>query len=129
MKEGKGFDNLLSQYDEQVFRTALQLRELLPSCLPGIIEQVDLPAKMVGYCYGQKYAELICVMIPSKKGLKLGFNQGVDLNDPDKLLGGTGKISRYLEIKTGEKLKAAVIKKFLKNALVLYKQRMLAITK
>jgi hypothetical protein len=124
MKADKGFDDLISQYDEQVFTTAIQLRELLSSSLPDVIEQVDIPAKMVAYCYGQKYIEMICMMIPSKKGLKLSFYQGVDLDDPGKLLDGKGKITRYLEITPGEKLNTPVIKKFLKNALALYKQRM-----
>src|SRR5689334_14019930 len=99
-------DAFLSQYDEQVFANALKLREILLKNLPEIIEQIDLPAKMIGYCYGNKYAELICVIIPSKKGLKLGFNRGTELPDPDHLLEGTGKISRYVVIKSDEQIKS-----------------------
>lgn len=69
--------------------------------LPGVTEQVDYPAKMVAYCYGQKYVEMVCTLIPSQKGLKLGFYIGVSLPDPEKLLEGTGKISRYVEIRRG----------------------------
>ena len=63
-----------------------------------------MPAKMVAYCYGQNYAELICMLIPSKKGLKLGFYKSVDLPDPHHLLEGSGKISRYIEIKNEERI-------------------------
>ena len=72
-------DDFLSQYDEQVFRNAITLRNVIIANLPNIIEQVDIPARMIAYCYGQKYSELICTIIPSKKGLKLGFNWGTEL--------------------------------------------------
>lgn len=94
----QNIDDFLSAYEEQVVNNAFKIRELLLANLPNIIEQVDLPAKMIAYSYGSKYTELICVLIPSKKGLKLGFNRGVDLPDPKHLLIGTGKISRYVEI-------------------------------
>jgi hypothetical protein len=83
----------LSNYDERVNSLALKLREIVLSNLPNIIEQVDIPAKMIAYCYGQKYIDLICVIIPSKKGVKLGFNRGVELADTMKLLEGNGNIS------------------------------------
>ena len=124
MSQDNNAIDLLSQYNENVFETAVQLRELLLKALPNIIEQVDIPAKMVAYCYGQKYAELVCTIIPSKAGLKLGFNRGIDLPDPDHLLEGTGKISRYVVITPGVALSTAALKKLLKAALNAYKERM-----
>jgi hypothetical protein len=118
----KQIHGFLSKYDEQVFVRAIQLRKLLLSHLPNIIEQLDIPANMIGYCYGQKYAELICVLIPSKKGLKLGFNRGTALPDPDNLLEGKGKISRYVDIKSIEQIKSASLKKLLEHALAAYEQ-------
>ncbi len=115
--------DFLSQYDEQVFSHALKLRELLFANLPGVTEQVDIAAKMIAYCYGQKYAELICVIIPSKKGLKLGFNRGIDLPDPDKLLKGKGKISRYVEIESEEQIASAPLKQLVESAYKAYLQR------
>ena len=124
MTVNKEIDLFLSQYDEQVFEKALKLREVLFSNLPGIVEQVDIPAKMIAYCYGQKYSEMICTIIPSKKGVKLGFYKGTDLPDPDKLLEGTGKISRYIDIKSIEQVKSASLMNLIKNALTAYRQRM-----
>ncbi|KAA5537184.1 DUF1801 domain-containing protein [Taibaiella lutea] len=88
----------LANYEDVVYENAMHLRALLLDKLPGITEQVDIPAKMIAYCYGQKYTELICTIIPSKKGLKLGFNRGTELPDPNNLLEGNGKISRYVVI-------------------------------
>jgi len=115
----------LSQYDEQVFRNAVMLRKTLFANLPDIIEQIDIPAIMIAYSYGQKYSELICTIIPSKKGLKLGFNWGAEIQDPDKLLQGKGKISRYVEIKSEEQIKSKAIKDLLESVLKIYKQKSL----
>ena len=123
MKEDNKAIVFLSQYDEPVCKAAIQLRKIVLANLPGIIEQVDLPAKMIAYCYGQKYIEMICTIIPSKKGIKLGFYKGADLPDAQHLLEGTGKISRYVEIKTGEKINPGAVKDLLKNALAAYKER------
>ena len=114
----------LSQYDEQVYDNALKLREILLANLPDVIEQLDLPARMVAYCYGQKYIEMICIIIPSKKGLKLAFYKGVDLPDPDNLLEGKAKLSRYVEIKSDRQIYSNALKQLIKKALEAYRERM-----
>lgn len=114
----------LSNYDEVITSRALQLREVVLAGLPGITEQVDIPAKMIAYCYGQKYTELVCTIIPSQKGLKLGFNRGTELPDPDRILEGTGKISRYVVIKSAEDINSKAVKTLLSAALSTYKERM-----
>jgi len=113
----------LSKYDEKVRDHGLKLREILHANLPGIIEQIDLPAKMIAYGYGQKYIEMICCILPSKKGLKLAFYKGVDLPDPDHLLEGTAKISRYVEIKSATQIYSAVLKQLIESALAAYTLR------
>lgn len=110
----------LSLYPEEVCKNALALREVLFENLPDIIEQIDLSAKMIAYGYGQKYSELVCVIIPSKKGLKLGFNRGIDLPDPEHILEGTGKISRYVILKSEAQITSQAVKQLLENALVVY---------
>ena len=114
----------LSQYDEPVYENAVRLRELLLATLPGIIEQIDLPAKMIAYCYGQKYVEMICMMIPSKKGLKLSFYKGPELPDPGHLLEGKAKLTRYVEIRSGQQVHSTAIRQLIKSALAAYKERM-----
>lgn len=113
----------LQQYPGPVFSLASQLREVILEKLPDVTEQVDLAAKMVAYVYGPKYTDTICVMIPSKKGLKLGFYKGIELPDPDQLLAGSGKISRYAVIKNQEDVYNPALKSLLDDALKAYKQR------
>ncbi len=120
MPNNKKAEEFFAAYSNEVMSLALQLRKVLLKQLPFIIEQIDMPAKMMAYCYGQKYVDLICVIIPSKKGLKLGFNRGVELPDPEKLLEGTGKISRYINIKSDAIIHSAALKKMLADAFELY---------
>ena len=119
----------LSKYPDTVFHNALELRKLLLKTLPGITEQLDLPARIIGYGYGQKHSETICVLIPSKKGVKLGFYKGNELPDPVRILQGSGKITRYVEVKDEKQIASLAIKELLKNALNAYNQRMAAIKK
>ena len=123
MTTDKKIDEFLSSYSEEIFTNALKLRETLFAYLPGIIEQVDIPARMIAYCYGLKYIEMICTIIPSKKRLKLGFYKGVELPDPNNLLEGTGKISRYVEIKSDEQISSAALKQLIKKSLEAYRER------
>ena len=114
--------DFLSGYSESVTERALALRALLFANLPGVTEQIDIPARMIAYCYGQKYAELICTIIPSKKGVKLGFNRGTLLPDPTGLLEGTGKISRYVVIKSADDIKSPALTDLVVGALAAYKE-------
>jgi hypothetical protein len=84
---------------------------------------LDLPAKMIAYCYGQKYIEMICMMIPSKKGLKLSFYQGPALPDPAHLLEGKAKLTRYVEIRSDKQIYSTALKQLIKNSLAAYKER------
>lgn len=123
MAENEKIETFLSKYDEQIFSNATKLREVIFSNPPDITEQIDIPARMIAYCYGQKYSEMICTIIPSKKGLKLGFYKGNELPDPCGMLKGTGKISRYVEIKSDKEIKSAALKKLLKSGLKAYRDR------
>ncbi len=123
MTDKKQIENFLSRYSEEVFNAALKLREIILKNLPSAQEQIDLPAKMIAYAYGQKYSEMVCTLIPSKKGLKLGFYKGNDLPDPKHLLKGSGKLSRYVEIRAQEDIKTDALTALLKEAFNAYKTR------
>lgn len=114
--------NLFSKYDASIKELADYLRKIVMTNLPDVTEQVDLSAGMLSYVYGPKYKDLICVIIPSKKEIKLGFNRGVSLPDPENLLQGTGKISRYAVIKNIDQISSDGIKNLLLSALNLYNE-------
>jgi hypothetical protein len=115
--------SFFSQYDARISALALRLRQLVLRTLPGVTEQPDAPARMVAYCYGPKYIQMVCTIIPSKKGVKLGFYKGNELPDPHGLLEGTGKISRYVEIRSDEQIYSDGLKRLVAEAFVAFQKR------
>jgi hypothetical protein len=116
-------DTILSKYEDRISVLGFQLRDFLLRELKAIIEYPDGPANIIGYGYGPGYKDLICTIIPSKKGIKLGFYKGSELPDPQKLLTGSGKVHKYVDIKSEKDIKSPAIKKLLVAALKAYDKR------
>ena len=116
-------ESILSRYEEKISTLGLQLRELLLSALKDIHEEADDSANIIGYNYGKGYSTLICTIILSKKGIKLGFYKGSELPDPDKLLTGSGKVHKFVEIKTKSDIKNPTLLKLINEAVKAYHKR------
>jgi hypothetical protein len=116
-------DKILAQFPQSVAATGLRLRQFLLRHLKGITEQPDLKANVIGYSYGTGYKDLICTIILSKKGIKLGFYKGAELPDPKKLLTGSGKVHRYVEIKSEEEIRNPALVELLEHAVEAWEKR------
>ena len=116
--------DIVSKYDEKIAALALQLREYLLSHIEDVTEIPDQSVSVIGYGFGPGYKDMICTILLSKKGVKLGFYKGSELPDPDGLLTGTGKVHRFVEIKTEKDIYTPSLKKLLNAALVAYKKRL-----
>ena len=116
-------NDILFKYGESTGILALQLRDLLLDRLDGITEIPDNKLALLGYGYGTGYKDLICTVLLSKKGIKLGFYKGNELPDPQNLLTGTGKVHRYVEINSDQDLKNPALDKLLRAALIAYNKR------
>ena len=116
-------EEILSRYEEKIAQLGLQLRVFLFSELKGINEEADATANIISFNYGKGYKNIICVILPSKKGIKLGFYKGSELPDPEKLLTGTGKVHRFVEIKSVQDLNNPALKRLLKEAVAAYTNR------
>lgn len=115
-------DDFLSNYPPDVQLLADHLRKLIIERLPTVQEQLDTKAKLIGYSFGSRYIDLICTLIPSKKGLKVGFYKGSTLPDPASLLTGSGKLHRYVIIH--ENLNMEALATLLDQAYEAYRNRM-----
>ena len=116
-------EDILSQFDEKTATLALQLRKFLFDEIKGVIEIPDNSANLIGYGFGSGYKDLICTILLSKQGVKLGFNRGSELPDPQKLLTGSGKVHRFVEVKTLSDIKSPGLKKLIAEALKAYELR------
>ncbi len=96
MKNSKELDDLLSSYSPTVQEVARGLREMILQVAPEANEMVDAPARVIGYGHGDGYKGMICTIILSNGGVKLGIVGGASLPDPNGLLEGAGKKHRYV---------------------------------
>jgi len=108
-------DKLLSAYPVTVQQTALGARKLILATIPKALEMVDTPARVIGYGHGKNYKDLICTIILSKSGVKLGIVGGAALPDPNGLMEGAGKKHRYVVLNTPADLKKPGLKQLIKS--------------
>jgi hypothetical protein len=123
MPSAQHVDAFLAAYPEQVREVASAARRLLQGSLPGIAETVDEAAKLIGYSYGPGYKGVVCTLIMSQTGVKLGISRGSELPDPKHLMTGAGKIHRHVPLRSVNDLKQPGLKQLLKEALGAWRRR------
>jgi hypothetical protein len=65
----------------------------------------------------------ICYIKPLKDSVNLGFFHGAQLNDPKKLLLGTGKLLRHIKFKNKENIEIDAVIQLLQVALAEHDNR------
>jgi hypothetical protein len=98
-------DALLHAYPPEVQALAAAARQHLRRVLPGIEERADGSAPVIAYGYGPGYRGMVCTLILSKKGVKLGLVRGSELADPKRLLEGRGTVHRHIALRTAADLR------------------------
>src|SRR6476661_9681487 len=109
-------DDLLAGYSPAVRDLARQARALVRDVMPNATEQVDAPAKLIAYSVGSKMADTVCVIMPLKAGVNLGFYGGTALPDPAGLLTGTGKRHRHVRLTPPAEIDAPALRALLQAA-------------
>jgi len=113
---GKAMADLLAHFAPEVRNLALATRAYVFKMIPSIVEQVDVKARIIGYGYGPKYADMVCMIMPTKAGVNLGIAYASELPDPKNLLEGAGKRHRHVKLKSKSDLESAALKSLLKAA-------------
>jgi hypothetical protein len=90
--------NFLAQVPPDVHPLVQAARALILEVIPGLIEQLDESANLIGYGTDRTYKGLICGIMIYKNYINLMFARGATLPDPDGLLRGTGKRARHIRI-------------------------------
>jgi hypothetical protein len=122
----KDVDDLLAPYTPEVRDLVLAARTFVLQMIPDVSEGVDVKARIIGYSYGPRYVDMVCMLMPTKAGVNLGIAYAMQLPDPKKLLEGTGKLHRHVKLKSEADLKRAGLKALLKAALA--RRRKLGLT-
>lgn len=115
---------LIAKYDAPIPSLAEELLTFLYCVLPDAQEEVDLPANMIAFGYGPGYKGMVCTVIFSKKELKLGIYKGTELPDPEHLLEGTGKVHKYVAIRTPADIRRPALAALLGEAVAACRKRL-----
>ncbi|HRN72942.1 MAG TPA: DUF1801 domain-containing protein [Ginsengibacter sp.] len=100
-KENKEFELAINGFSEEVKHLAREVRKLIYSIYPGVVEVVWVRQQNVGFGTGKKKnSEHFCWLMPASKHVTLGFNYGAELPDPHGLLEGSGKLFRHVKVKS-----------------------------
>ncbi|MBZ5675725.1 MAG: DUF1801 domain-containing protein [Acidobacteriia bacterium] len=124
MAANVAIDALLRTYPEDVQTLLRQARKTLGEWLPGAVESVDESARMLAYRYGPGYKGMVCTLLLSKSGIKLGLVGGAALADPRGLLAGSGKVHRHVQLRTVEDLQRAGLKQLVLGARAACRKRL-----
>jgi len=84
---------------------------------------VGASAPVVGYGYGPGYRGVVCTLILSKSGVKLGLVRGSELADPRGLVEGSGKVHRYVALRGPADVQKAGLSQLVKACYAAWKGR------
>lgn len=114
-------DEFLAPYSPAVRDMALKTRVLVLSVAPELVEQIDVPGKLIGYSWDTTYKGTVCVIMPLKDSVNFGFARGTSLPDPTNLLEGTGKNARHVKFKSAAAIDDPAVRDLLEAAVKLGK--------
>jgi hypothetical protein len=112
----KDIDTLLKSYPPSVQTLARQARKRIREWVPAAEESVDESARMLAYGLGPGYKGMVCTLLLSKSGVKLGLAAGASLADPHGLLAGAGKVHKHVPLRTPEDLDQVGVKQLVLDA-------------
>lgn len=108
----------LSAFDLRVGELALGLREMVLEALPAATERFFRAYALVfWYSLTGRMPDAFCTIVVYSGHVNLMFNRGAELEDPEELLVGSGKIIRHLKVRAPEDLKKPHLRKFIRAAI------------
>jgi hypothetical protein len=118
----------LRTYPDIVQDLARRLDKVIISTIPGVREEFDRSARVIGYGLGPGYAGVICTIILSKKGVKLGIVRGAQLSNSHRLLEGSGKLHRHVVFEQPSDFERPGLQALLETAFAAWQKRTAAKT-
>lgn len=96
-------EEILRDHSPPVVELVNELRRLVRSTLPEAIEKAYPGWHAIGYRYPD--AGYICGIFPYELEVKVYFEYGTYLPDPDSILEGDTKQTKYYALRLGDKIK------------------------
>ncbi|MEO6851280.1 MAG: DUF1801 domain-containing protein [Mucilaginibacter sp.] len=105
-------------YPDKVKAAALWLREFVWDLYPETNELIydNYNAVAFGWSLTDKLGDVFCSIAVASDHVNFGFNRGVDIDDPAKILLGNGTQYRYIRIREKEDFPAEYMTELLQTA-------------
>jgi DNA transformation protein len=107
---------ILRPYTPRIRALAGRLRVLVRDVLPTAEERAMVGWKGIGYRDPQ--AGYVCGVFPQEDHVRLLFEHGAALDDADRLLTGTTKQTRYIEVRSVRDIRVRAIGRLLRSAIL-----------
>lgn len=104
-------EDILAPHNAEVRQLAEHLRRLVHDTVPESEEAAYPTWHGIGYRHPD--TGYFCAIFPQDDSVKLGFEYGILLPDPQRLLHGTGKQVRYVHIQDPSNLPGEAIRELL----------------
>ena len=104
-------EDILRDHSPSVVKLVSELRRIARITLPEVTEKAYPGWHAIGYRHPE--AGYICGIFPFEEEVKVYFENGKFLPDPDNLLEGNTKQTRYYALSVGDKIRAIPFKNLL----------------
>ncbi len=112
------FQLFLDLKDQQLIDLFTDLREYILELYPDCNELVyHTHALTAVFSISDKLSDAFCMLPIYTSHLNLGFNKGTLLNDPNKLLTGTGNLIRHIAVKKISDYRNTKVKELIQEAI------------
>src|ERR1700744_6805191 len=105
-------------YPDKVKAAALWLREFVWDLYPETNELIydNYNTVAFGWSPNDKAGDVFCSIAVASDHVNFGFNRGVDIADPDKILLGNGAQYRYIQVREKDNFPEEYIKHLLESS-------------
>lgn len=111
------FEVILREREPAIAELARAARALIYEVYPATVEVVWERQGNCGFGIGpKKQTEHFAWVMPHTSHVNLGFNQGVELPDPEGLLEGTGDKFRHVKVRSLAELQRPALRALLEKA-------------
>ena len=108
MKEDPEVDEYIAQFPDGFVTIMERLREIIHEVVPETSEAIKWSRPH--FSMGRRH---VCYIGGFQKHVTLAFHDGRMLNDPDKILLGSGKQMKYLKFKSMEDLDEEILRRWI----------------
>jgi hypothetical protein len=112
-------DDFLAKYTPEIEAYSKELLAKMRSILPGAVEMVydNYNALVVGFGPTERASEALFSIVIYPRYVSLCFLTGAGLDDPDKLLQGSGNVVRHIRLEDAHVLDRPAVRELMQQAL------------